>query len=515
MANDAATANDLPVDKHSDATEAYPRTPTAPSCAPPHVEHQGQPQNVDSAPALLTGAPHPAPQAGQHQSQVDDSTHAETAREEEQHGEATPSRSKRAKSVRRTPKKRSNQDQDNGLFPYQYKEDLISLCLDHWRARAVVISQNDQVDWTNLTFGDGLPREGFSVFDGFDKTWYVHMDGSSPLPLSKQGLVQSLQKRRDALEAISTRVSNKDMVLQARYYLQQEARKMCQNEWDDNINEPNKPPMNWADVRPKFQSLSSLIRMIAKTRLIDGRALLPGYYHVKIVELTPGGKIMVRRVSMPFGVGFAGFSLRLDTWSLVNGEQSREALRETHKMLDIAMKNGTEEGKERARKVLRKFAKPGYAPSSDGATWRFKHHVRDGCPIQLGKTPGRIRGWKFVSDEESLNELEEGARAGRYVIAVRTWKIHLRQLWSEVNELQSHLQPEIFGEPELNEGQLTILDDLLAGQNDRAREQGARVARVLNWLNQPMTRSRLATNLADRNDLGNGDSDQGVGEVNE
>ncbi|KAK7415117.1 hypothetical protein QQX98_006149 [Neonectria punicea] len=344
------------------------------------------------------------------------------------------------------------------------------------------------------------------------------MDGSSPLPPPKQDVAEKLRKRRNALEEISSNRTFATFMLHVRRALELEAKTMFENEWDGNKLKPREPPMSWVEAKPKFENISSLTKMIAKTRLIDGRALLPEYYSVNMIELAPNGKIMIRRVSMPFSLGFTGFTLRLSTWSPENDERSTETLKQIRKTLDIVVKNGTEESKKKAREFLVELSKKRCDPGNDGQVWRYKHHVRESYTQQSGKGPGKIPGWKPVTAENSLKVLEDGVRAGKYVTVVRTWKIHVRYMWLEVRELKNHLEPATFGEPELNDEQLAIVDGLLAGGSDRARVQRERRARVLSWLNDPFCRLKLAADIAmfgDLNDLGNDGLDEGVGDLDE
>ncbi|KAK7428896.1 hypothetical protein QQZ08_004510 [Neonectria magnoliae] len=554
MANETAAANDRQGNKAAAETAACRQPPESASSTPAHAEQQDQSRNVhplslplptlelplaeqaaqnesraveqihSGAPATATPMPSRVEQEGQSQIQADDPANTEAAHAEGQHKKAAPSRSKRTKPVQQTLAKTATSVSNNPLLDTKkYTEELISLCLDHWRARATVVSQGDQADWTNLTCGDGRRREGFFVFDGFDRTWYIPMDGSSPLPPSKQEVAEKLRKRRNALEEISTNRTYATFMLHVRRALELEAKTMCENEWDGNKLKPREPPMNWVEAKPKFDNISSLAKMIAKTRLIDGRALLPEYYHVNMIELVPNGKIMIRRVSMPFGLGFIGFRLRLNTWSPANDEQSQATLKQIRKTLDIVVKNGTEESKKKAREFLGELSKRRCDPGNDGQVWRSKHHVREhhvreSYMLQSGKGPGKISGWKPVTAENSLKVLEEGVRAGKYVTVVRTWMIHIRYMWLQVRELKNHLEPVTFGEPELNDEQLAIVDGLLASESDRARVQGERRARVLSWLNDPFCRLKLAADIADfadLNGLGNNGLDEGTGDVDE
>lgn len=467
-----------------------------------------------SLPTLLPAPCTPAQADREDQSRQINPSHAGTPDAETHREKAASNPSKKPKRAQQTTAKNPTRPPKNELLdPRKFKEEMVSWCLDNWGARAYVVYENDQLDGTSLwspTFGQEGSSEGITIFDGFDRTWFVPIEDRSPLPLSKLPIAESLQKRQDAMIALSSGDGCVALYNKVRIFMEQEARSMCQNEWDGNRNIPNLPPMSWADVRSKF-SLPLMLRMIAKTRLIDGRALLPGYYQVSIVELTTEGKLMVRRVSIPPDVEIAGVLLRLDTWFPVDDEQTQEVFKAIRKKLNIVLQNGNDAGKKIAHGCLRDLEKPLYNPAQEGAKWVFKLHSRENYTVPVGKGPGKLSSWTDLKDEDSLNVLKEGVCAGRHPVVIRSWKIQLRRMWPRVDELEGYLLPTAHGEPELTDEQLDVLDTLLAEQTDETREQGRRLARVLSWLDKPTYRLEFAER-DDCNDLGKeGLDDETVG----
>ncbi|KAF7551638.1 hypothetical protein G7Z17_g4887 [Cylindrodendrum hubeiense] len=439
-------------------------------------------------PAPLPASCAPARGHQDDQNQYIEPSHAETPNAEVQNEKAAVNPSKKPKRVQQTTAKKPPRSPKNELLdPKKFQEEMVMWCLDNWRARACVVYENDQLDGTSLwspTFGQEGPGEGISIFDGFSRTWFVPIDDRSPLPLSKRDIVENLQKRQNDLMALSSGDGSAVFFGKVRLFMEQEVRTMCQSEWDGNKNKPNLPSMDWTDAKSKL-TLPLMLRMAAKTRLIDGRALLPGYYRMNVVELTTEGKLIVRNVCIPPDVDMEGVRLRLNTWFPVDDEQTQEVFKAVRKKLNIALQHGNDVGKNMAQGCLRDLKKSQYSPEREGAAWVFKLHVRENYTVPPGKGPGRLSSWTELKDEDSYRALKEGVRAGKHPVAIRSWKVQLRRMWPRVDELEYYLLPAMLGEPELTSEQLVVLDSLLAEQTDEAREQGRQMARVLSWLDKP------------------------------
>ncbi|KAH7159910.1 hypothetical protein B0J13DRAFT_616706 [Dactylonectria estremocensis] len=441
-----------------------------------------------------------APRMPEHVGQDDEpqlveSSRAETAGEEAQDEKAGGNPSKTTKRVQQPTSKQVTLPPKSELGdPRKLKEEWILWLLDDWRARAYVVYEKDQLDGTGLwnpTRKQDNPVEGLYISDGYDRTWFVPTDDKSPLPLSRQDIAESLKRRHDAMIAASSGDDSVALFNKLRLYTEQEAATMCQNEWDRNKNEPNLPQSSWTDVKSTL-STSVLLRMIAKTRLIDGRASLPGYYRVSVLELTTQGKLIQRRVSIPSDLDTAGVCLRLDTWFPVQGEQAQRVFKAAQKKINIGLKQGNDKGKELAQSCLKALGRPQYNLDGDGATWVFKLAARENYTLPVGKAPGRPCTWSGLIDEDALNALKEGVRSGKHPVMIRSWNLLLRRMWPHLEDMEDHLLPTTPGEPELTEAQFGILDKLLAEQTDAERGLGWRITRVLNWLNTSTNRFDFA-----------------------
>ncbi|KAH7143909.1 hypothetical protein EDB81DRAFT_947932 [Dactylonectria macrodidyma] len=442
-------------------------------------------------------APRPPEDVGQgSEPQIVNSNHVETGGEEAQDEKAGVNPSKKTKGVQQPGVKKAPRLQKSELVdPKKLKEEWISWLLDNWRARAYVVYENGQLDGTGLwnpTYKQENPIEGLSISDGYDRTWFVPTNDQSTFPLFKKDIAESLKRRQDALVAASS--GNGNTVLfnsKFRLHMEQEAEARCQNEWDRNKNDPNLPPSTWADVKSTL-STPVLLRIIAKARLIDGRALLPGYYSVNVLELSTEGKLMQRRATIPFDLDTAGVCLRLDTLFPVHGEHTRQVFEAAWKKLNIALKYGKDEGKEIAQSYLKALEKSQYNLDGEGANWLFKLAARENYTLPVGKGPGRPHTWASLIEKGALDALKEGVRSGKHPVMIRLWKLLLRRMWQKFDELEDHLLPTTSGEPELTEEQYDILDRLLAEQTNEERRMGRRMARVLSWLNKPAYRLEFA-----------------------
>ncbi|KAM5372881.1 hypothetical protein ACJZ2D_007338 [Fusarium nematophilum] len=307
--------------------------------------------------------------------------------------------------------------------PKKFAEDAIEHRLDHWRARAQVVYTNGQQDatslwspeWANLvTLGKGI-----SVFDGFDRTWFIPIDSDAPLPADKRNVVEALRQREEALLA-AFEAKRDTLGPGLLSILEDEVEKTCQQQWDQNINNKNEAPMQWAEVKDNY-TVTQMIRMAAKARLIDGRALLPGYYHVNILDLLTDGKLVARRVSMPRDVDLAGFRRRLDSWCPPDDESSRRVLETFQNRVEVILRHQSHPGKKKAQSLLTRIQKPTYtvgAPGSERGTWIFKLNAHDRYTIPPGKSPSEVWRWPELEDT-SYRDILDGVALGKRPTVVR------------------------------------------------------------------------------------------------
>ncbi|KAF4980884.1 hypothetical protein FZEAL_3206 [Fusarium zealandicum] len=365
----------------------------------------------------------------------------------------------------------------------KFKEDMIEYRLDHWRARAKVVYTNNQQDATSLwspQWANFVTQErGMSLFDGFDRIWFIPFDVETPLPTEKQHVADDLSQRARDMKVI---YQAKGEVLYPRllHHIEEEVQKTCQDQWDENLHKPTEAPMQWAQAKHKY-GLTQKVDMAARARLIDGRATLPGYYSVSILDLAANGKIVTRRVTMPSDIDMAGFLRRLDTWCPPDDAESQNLLEIVRKKLEIISQHGTPAGKEEAQGLLTQLGKPLYkvgVPGSERSFWIFRLLHTTRYTVPAGKAPGEVKTWKKLK-ESTFDELLDGVRAGKHPAVVR------------VDEL-GELLPSTHGEPELSSDQLGIVDAMLARQSEQERERGRQWMKVVGKLKGPVRHLKFA-----------------------
>ncbi|RSM06352.1 hypothetical protein CEP52_005738 [Fusarium oligoseptatum] len=318
-------------------------------------------------------------------------------------------------------------------------EDMILYRLDHWRARATVVYTTGQRDatplWSPHWAGVVPQQKGYSLFDGFDRTWFIPFDISTPLPQDKQHIADDLQRRGKEMKEIFR--------AQERFHPPQAAG----YQWDQNCERKDLPPMKWTEVRHKY-GITELVNVVAIGRLADGRALLPGYYTVILLDLAVDGKMLFQRVNMPPDISLQGFTSRLESWSVSKSEDDENLLE-----LDFQ--------------------------GSEMDAWVFKLNHNANYYIRPAQGPADIRRWKGLT-EATFDEFVQGVRGGKHPVVVRPWKIRLRRMWPDIDELDKELPPDAAtGEPELSLEQLDIVDELLAKHTDHERQQGKRFMQAL------------------------------------
>ncbi|RMJ13837.1 hypothetical protein CDV36_006503 [Fusarium kuroshium] len=362
-------------------------------------------------------------------------------------------------------------------------EDMILYRLDHWRARATVVYTTGQRDatplWSPHWAGVVPQQKGYSLFDGFDRTWFIPFDISTPLPQDKQHIADDLQRRGKEMKEIFE--PKRDFILpRLQAVLEQEIKTKCQDQWDQNCERKDLPPMKWTEVRHKY-GITELVNVVAIGRLADGRALLPGYYTVILLDLAVDGKMLFQRVNMPPDISLQGFTSRLESWSVSKSEDDENLLELVRAKLQRISLRGTAAGMQKAQNLLDQLNKPTFKDSqgSEMDAWVFKLNHNANYYIRSAQGPADIRRWKGLT-EATFDEFVQGVRGGKHPVVVRPWKIRLRRMWPDIDELDKELPPDAAtGEPELSLEQLDIVDELLAKHTDHERQQGKRFMQAL------------------------------------
>lgn len=322
-----------------------------------------------------------------------------------------------------------SESETEDLSPESLKERLIEIRLDIMRVRSRVIYKTGQADATALLCGmesDLTPLKGFHVFDGYDLTWYVSTDCSESIHPSRQHLADSIRKRQLELQTIC-RVHTDDtphsvLFAEASALIEHEVATTCQDEWDYNKDKPLLPPAEWVRVKQGISDGSQLIDMVAKTRLITGKALLLGYYRAKVLELTIDGKFSVRDVTFPIGLQVTTFCERLDAWFPPDHKHNQQAIDAVRKKLNIVVQNGTEVGKNKAQCLLKELDESFYHMDMSGTerkTWSFGLFAKEDYAFTHGQGPEKPDLWTKLHGDEAFAELEEGRLGGKHAVMVR------------------------------------------------------------------------------------------------
>lgn len=318
----------------------------------------------------------------------------------------------------------------------KFAEDMIQYRLDHWRARAKVVYTTGQRDatplWSPQWAGVVPQQRGYSLFDGFDRTWFVPFDVATPLPQDKQHIADDLERRGKEMKEIFE--SKREYLLpRLQVVLEQEIKTKCQDQWDQNWEQKDLPPMKWAEVRHKY-GITEQVNLVARGRLSDGRALLPGYYTVIVLDLAVDGKMIFQRVNMPPDISLRGFLSRLESWSVSKSEDDANVLESVRTKLERISLRGTVTGIKKAQGLLDQLNKPAFKVDCEGSemdTWVFKLNHNANYYIRPAQGPADIRRWKGLK-EESFEEFAQGVRAGKHPVVVRV---------SLLSRRRSHLLP--------------------------------------------------------------------------
>ncbi|KAF5633068.1 hypothetical protein F52700_6169 [Fusarium sp. NRRL 52700] len=338
-----------------------------------------------------------------------------------------------SKAPKRTRKARTPKQGIAHASLREFKEIMIQYRLDHWRARAQVVHVKGQTDltafWSPQWAGFKVANGGMNMFDGFDRTWFVPFDITTPLPAEKWGIAEDLRKRRLELEAAyRTKVErDKAFLVKLQHLVEEEVKETCQTLWEPNAYDPDREPARWDDVRASFQ-LSHLVTMIAQTRLAVGKEQLPGYYQAKVLDL---------------GVDDSKLFCNVETKH--KEKKAQGLLRQLHELV-LAEK-----------------------PESERYSWVFKLRSNSNFCIPAGKLPDRLRTWTQLN-ETTYQELLESVRAEKHPAFIR--KVRLRRWWPEVDDLMNQVEV-FFGGAGLSPFQLDIVDELLASRTQEEVQRAA------------------------------------------
>ncbi|CAG7562921.1 unnamed protein product [Fusarium equiseti] len=415
-------------------------------------------------------------------------THPPAAEDNIQEGRTLAPSKKPPRPSRKVPASRQDPATMN---PKDFKELMIRLRLDTWKAKAQVVPIQNQVDVTSFWSPQwaGIIESGrwMNVFDGFDRFWVVPFDSETPLPAEKQTIADDLRKRHNEVRDVYRSKTTQDRGFHDKMLrlIEDEVKETCQNLWDANFYKPHMASTPWSEVRQAYD-LPSLVSMIARTRLEDETEQLPGYHRVLVLELGIDGKVTYQRISVPIGSNINGLVSRLDSWFPHDDEHSSHVIERFHQKLDFLSKRGDEAQKRKLQlmhRQLDRFVKPS-EPDCELSQWIFRLWIKSDYSIPFGKSPDQVRTWTRLK-EDKYQELLTGVYAKKYPVFVRPWKIRLRRWWAELEELEKQVE-ERYGEMGLSIEQLEMVDLLLVCRTDEEREQAAKSKQALDMAKMAM-----------------------------
>lgn len=311
------------------------------------------------------------------------------------------------------------------MNPKDFKELMIRLRLDTWKAKAQVVPIHNQVDvtafWSPQWAGIIASDRWMNVFDGFDRFWVVPFDSETPLPAEKQTIADDLKKRHNEVRDVYRSKTTQDRGFHDKMLrlIEDEVKETCQNLWDANFYKPHIASTPWSEVRQAYD-LPSLVSMIARTRLEDETEQLPGYHRVLVLELGIDGKVTYQRISVPIGSNLNGLVSRLDSWYPHDDEHSTHVIERFHQKLDFLSKRGDEAQKRKLQlmhRQLDRFVKPS-EPDCELSQWIFRLWIKSDYSIPFGKSPDQVRTWTRLK-EDKYQELLTGVYAKKYPVFVR------------------------------------------------------------------------------------------------
>ncbi|QPC78916.1 hypothetical protein HYE68_009668 [Fusarium pseudograminearum] len=369
-----------------------------------------------------------------------------------------------------------------------FKELMIRLRLDDWKARAQIVHTPGQVDatalWSPQFAGIESNKHGMISFDGFGRTWFVPFDLNAPVPSGKQSVVDDLDKRRKELgHAHRVRATgDKEFHDKIVRLIEDEVKETCQSQWNKNA-ESHMAPTQWIDVQQTYD-LPGLVSMIARARLEDGREPLPGYYQAIALELGIDGKITYKRTSVPSDVDVKGLISRLESWYPHSDEHNIDVIKRFSRKLEFVSEHVDEAQKRKCQTMYRQLGRfvEAEGPECELSQWIFRLWAKPDYSVPIGKSPDRISTWTKLK-EDTYKDLLAGVHINKYPVFVR--KIRVRRWWSELTELEKQIETSQ-GEAGLSAEQLDLLDEMLARRTDEEKEQDAKSKEALDMAKMAM-----------------------------
>jgi hypothetical protein len=115
--------------------------------------------------------------------------------------------------------------------PYSLKEKLINLKAQQWIARAQVLD-NYSKQLEKITDSE---KRGFTMFDGYDTTWWIPTDRTTPIPVTRKKVEEAIRRDREFVLKFAKNSNNKPICEMAIQFIHKETQAKCRSCWDKPV----------------------------------------------------------------------------------------------------------------------------------------------------------------------------------------------------------------------------------------------------------------------------------------
>jgi hypothetical protein len=115
--------------------------------------------------------------------------------------------------------------------PFSLKEKLIDLKAQQWIARAQVLDNYSK----QLEKIMDSEKKGFAMFDGYNTTWWIPTDRTTPIPSSRKKLEEAIRRDREFVLKFAKDSNNKPICETAILLIHKETETTCRSCWDKRV----------------------------------------------------------------------------------------------------------------------------------------------------------------------------------------------------------------------------------------------------------------------------------------
>ena len=259
--------------------------------------------------------------------------------------------------------------------------------------------------------------EGLTFYDGFGTTWHIHVPLDILSRIRKRRtlevgeLVPPVEIPPKVLTDLFADFDSVIPVITAK--LEKEVEEECGDIWDVTANDPRAPYQEWVEAKKCFW-LQDLLDMVCRNRLLKGSAMLPGYFRVYIMDITPGGMLTTGPEAVPVDVTLEALVSRLDQWDSV--EHNRRVLAAARERVRAIRHISSQ--KHHARKAAQLYERIlSYHPCSRSNAWA-SIRLASRKPFQLMETD-LSRPSADVMNDAVLQDLKLAASQGQCLALAR------------------------------------------------------------------------------------------------